>query len=65
MPNSKVTLETLVSNPLNPDEIDYKSKSNASDHKKMTAEQFAKMSQAECGSSRGKFKDIGGAGGEG
>ena len=65
MPNSKVTLETLVSNPLNPEEIDYKSKANASDYKKITAEQFAKMSQAECSSSRGKFKDIGGGGGEG
>lgn len=64
MPNSKVTLETLVSNPLNPDEIDYKSKANAGARKKMTAEQFAKISQAECRSSKGKFEDIGGGGGE-
>jgi hypothetical protein len=64
MPASKVTLESLVNNPLDPNEIKYNAKAKEG-YKKMTTEEFAKISQAECGSSRGKFDEIGGGGGEG
>ena len=63
MATSKVTLESLVKNPLNPNEIQHISEANEEYHR-MTEEEFAKKSQAECSSSRGEFKDVG-DGGEG
>ena len=63
MATSKVTLESLVKNPLNPDEIQHISEANEG-YQRITEEEFAKKSQAECSSSRGEFKDVG-DGGEG
>ena len=61
MSTSKVTLESLVQNPLNPDDIQYSAEAKDK-YQKMTAEEFARKSQAECSSSRGDFKDVGDGG---
>ena len=61
LPKSKVTLETLVNNPLNPDELSYNTEANEN-FKKMTIEEFTKISQSECGSSRGRSEEVGGGG---
>jgi len=57
MSTSKVTLESLVKNPLNPTEIRHISEARKG-YSKMTEEEFARKSQAECSSSRGEFKDV-------
>lgn len=54
---TKITLEDLVNNPLNPKDITYKTTANAA-HKKMTQEEFLKVSQAECATSQGKSRDV-------
>ncbi len=59
--NNKVTFETLVNNPLNPKEVAYGTK-KLKGHSKLSREEFLKVSQAECRSSRGDSKDIGGGG---
>ena len=56
-----LTLETLVNNPLNPDELSYNTEANEN-FKKMTIEEFTKISQSECGSSRGRSEEVGGGG---
>ena len=56
---TKITLEDLVNNPLNPKDITYKTTANAA-HKKMTQEEFLKVSQAECATSQGKSRDVSG-----
>jgi hypothetical protein len=61
MATSKVTLESLVKNPLNPDEIQHISEAKEG-YQRITKEEFAKKSQAECSSSRGEFKDVGDGG---
>jgi hypothetical protein len=61
MATSKVTLESLVKTPLNPSEIQHISEANEG-YQRMTKEEFAKKSQAECSSSRGEFKDVGDGG---
>lgn len=61
MSSSTVTLESLVKNPLHPDDIQYRSDAKEK-YQKMTEEEFAKKSQAECSSSRGDFKDVGDGG---
>jgi len=58
---NKMTFESLVNNPINPNELNYNTK-KIKGHKKMTKEQFLKQSQADCASSRGRFTDIGGSG---
>ena len=59
--NNKVTFQTLLNNPINPEEVTYGTK-KLKNHKKLTPEEFVKVSQAECRSSRGDSKDIGGGG---
>ena len=54
---TKITLEDLVNNPLNPQDITRKTTPNAK-YKKKTQEEFLKVSQAECASSQGKSRDI-------
>jgi len=56
---TKITLEDLVNNPLNPKDITYKTTANAN-YKKMTQEEFLKISQAECATSQGKSRDVSG-----
>mgnify|MGYP003114276233 FL=1 len=58
------SFETLVSNPLNPEELSYSAGNikKQKRRKRMTKEEFLKQSQAECSSSRGRYKDIGGGG---
>jgi len=53
---SKVTLENVLNNPLNPSEV-----SRAEDvqgYRKKTHREFTKESMAECGSSKGKPTEI-------
>ena len=56
---TKITLEDLVNNPLNPKDITYKTTANAA-RKRMTQEEFLKVSQAECATSQGKSRDVSG-----
>jgi len=63
LPKSKVTIETLVNNPINPEEIAYNAEATEG-YKKMTKEDFLKVSQRECGSSRGNYEDVGGSAGQ-
>ena len=56
--SSKQSFESLVNNPLNPNELRER-KTIKGDHPKMSKEEYLKISQAKCRSSRGDFKDIG------
>jgi len=59
--NNVNSFESLVSNPIKPEDVSY-SAGAVKKRKKMTKEEFLKQSQAECSSSRGRFTDIGGGG---
>ena len=63
LPKNNITIETLVNNPINPEEINYNTEATEG-YKKMTKEDFLKVSQRECSSSRGNYEDIGGGAGE-
>ena len=54
---TKTTLEDLVNNPIKPEDITYRATAKTK-HKKMSPEDFARVSQAECASSQGKSRDI-------
>ena len=56
------SFESLVNNPLNPEDVEYNKEKKG--HKKLTPEEYLKISQSSCRSSRGDYEDIGGAGGE-
>jgi hypothetical protein len=58
-PSSKVSFESLVNNPLNPKDLASQARVQG-DHTKLSKDEFLKVSQAECSSARGKFKDVGG-----
>jgi len=58
--SSSQTFESLVNNPLNPNELRDR-KTNKGTRSKMSKEDYLKESQAKCRSSRGKYKDIGGS----
>jgi len=60
LPKNKITIETLANNPINPEEVQYNSRA-AEGYKKMTKEDYLKISQNECRSSRGNYEDIGGS----
>ena len=57
--SSKVSFESLVNNPLNPKDLTSPAQVQGN-HTKLSKDEFLKVSQAECSSARGKFKDIGG-----
>jgi len=59
-PSSKVTFESLINNPLNPEEVKQQPDITQT-HKKLSKEEFLQRSQAECSSARGNFKDTGGS----